>query len=195
MSKRSIIAALTFILLSSLAFGAEGESLKQEAAPSEERSRRFGIGLIVGSPTGVTAKYYFRQSIAVDAAAGWSIPDKLVQVHLGILNNTILFKKTLSFPLVLYHGAGVKFNFTDNFSMGFRIPIGMLYNFKDLTIKDLTIDLFMEFVPVVYLIPDTGLDLDSAIGARYYFKMLGHYGKIKDQDNLRSYRFLKRCSS
>ena len=83
-----------------------------------------------------------------------------------LMHNAKLFQKAFDFPAVLYYGVGAKFLFANQLAMGVRVPVGVLYNFKDPRV-----DLFLELVPVVQLIPDTDFDFDAAIGARYYFKL------------------------
>jgi hypothetical protein len=39
-----------------------------------------------------------------------------------------------------------------------------------LLLKKLPIDVFFEVAPSFRLLPTTGLDLDVAVGGRYYFK-------------------------
>ena len=47
--------------------------------------------------------------------------------------------------------------------LGVRVPFGISYLFADMPI-----DLFFEIVPILDLVPDTDLDLNAAIGARFY---------------------------
>jgi len=42
--------------------------------------------------------------------------------------------------------------------------VGLLYTFQNEPI-----DIFLEIVPLLELIPDTKFGLDAALGARYYF--------------------------
>ncbi len=48
---------------------------------------------------------------------------------------------------------------------GVRIPVGLKYY-----LAKQSIDLFVEIVPVLDIVPDTDFDVDAAIGARFYFK-------------------------
>jgi hypothetical protein len=120
---------------------------------------------MVGAPTGVSAKYYINEKNAVDIGVGWSFSKEIVRLHSDYLfHNYKLLKDAIDFPLVLYFGGGVKFLFSKDTKIGLRIPVGLLCNFKKQPI-----DIFIEAVPVLELIPDTGLNFDAAIGARYYF--------------------------
>jgi hypothetical protein len=66
--------------------------------------------------------------------------------------------------VALYYGGGAKFVFSDDFMFGVRLPVGVLHDFKKPAC-----DVFFEVVPVVLLTPDIKVDLDAAIGARFYF--------------------------
>jgi hypothetical protein len=48
---------------------------------------------------------------------------------------------------------------------GFRFPIGMSYLFEN----NEPFELFFEIAPVLELAPDVDLDLNAAIGLRFYF--------------------------
>jgi hypothetical protein len=91
----------------------------------------FGIGLIIGEPTGISAKYYFDQKKAIDAAAGWSVVKNVARVHADFLfHNSTFMNKKLDLPLTLYYGAGLKSIFSDDFELGIRIPVGVLMPFS-----------------------------------------------------------------
>lgn len=127
----------------------------------------FGLGIMVGSPTGLSAKYYIDKNIAIDAGLGWSLSKDVLRLHGDFLiHNYKLLPKAFDFPLVLYFGGGVKTVFAKEFELGARIPVGVLYNFKKPKI-----DVFFELVPVLNLIPDTSFDFDGAVGARFYFSL------------------------
>ncbi|MGQ9615935.1 MAG: hypothetical protein ACUVWJ_05980 [Spirochaetota bacterium] len=127
----------------------------------------FGIGIMAGSPTGISAKYYISKAMAVDAGLGWSLSKDVLRLHGDFLfHNYKLLPKALDFPLVLYFGGGVKTVFAKDFELGARIPVGALYNFEKPKI-----DVFFELVPVINFIPDTSFDFDGAIGARFYFSI------------------------
>ena len=126
---------------------------------------RFGIGIIIGSPTGISAKYYINDKHAVDLGIGWSLSKNEVRLHSDYLfHDYKLINDAINFPIIFNFGGGVKLLFSDSVEIGFRIPLGLLYNFQKTPI-----DIFFEVVPVLELIPDTELGFDAALGARFYF--------------------------
>ena len=48
--------------------------------------------------------------------------------------------------------------------LGVRFPVGIAYLFDGAPV-----DIFLEVVPTLNLIPETDVDLDAALGARYWF--------------------------
>jgi len=48
--------------------------------------------------------------------------------------------------------------------LGLRLPVGLTYLFDGAPV-----DLFLEAVPSLDLLPGTSFDLDAALGARYWF--------------------------
>ena len=48
--------------------------------------------------------------------------------------------------------------------MGFRVPSGVVF-----LPEDRRLDVFLEFAPTVYVVPESAFDLAAALGARLYF--------------------------
>ena len=125
-----------------------------------------GVGAMVGSPIGVSSKYWLGESSAVDGGIGFSLGSKTnMSVHsdfllhsMGalVLNDTQL--------LDLYAGLGGRIKFADEISVGLRIPVGIAH-----MVQDKNADMFAEIAPVIDFISRTGVDLNAIIGARYYF--------------------------
>ncbi|MCE9613699.1 MAG: hypothetical protein K8T26_05445 [Lentisphaerae bacterium] len=137
---------------------------------------RFGLGLILGEPTGISAKYWLSSTRALDAAAAWSLSDdERVQLHADYLlhNEDLIHPKDLHEKLPVYYGIGGRILLSDSDNgrghddderLGIRFPLGVTYLFVTSPL-----DVFAEIVPVLDLVPDTDLELSAAIGARFYF--------------------------
>jgi hypothetical protein len=143
----------------------------------------FGLGIILGEPTGISMKTWLTRLTAIDAAAAWSFSDHdAFQIHLDYLmhNENVLRTDELSGRLLLYYGIGGRFQFhedhwdgdrredrpdDDDSRAGVRIPVGITYLFRSSPF-----DLFIEVVPTLDVAPDTEFDLDAAIGGRFYFR-------------------------
>ena len=126
----------------------------------------FGLGIILGSPTGISAKLWLSKSTAFDVAAAWSFSRKgRLQIHGDYLwhNFKLIKVEEGSFPL--YYGLGFRVNFGDEMEAGLRFPVGLEYLFSRAPF-----DIFIEVVPVLRVIEKTSFEMDGAIGARFFFK-------------------------
>ena len=120
----------------------------------------FGIGIILGEPTGLSAKLYTGSSTAFDFAAAWSFKgdgNLLIQAD-------YVWHSSLAKELALYYGIGGRVIFQNDPLVGVRIPIGLDYRFSSAPI-----DIFVELVPILDLIPSTNFNLGGGIGIRFWF--------------------------
>ena len=146
---------LMFMLLTSLS-----------SAAAEEK--RFGLGLIVGEPTGLLANYLLGPDNAIDLAVAWNVSGNNDTVlHADYLWYKHGFFQAGKATMPLYFGVGGRMVFRDNNSnkFGVRVPIGVSYRFADPRF----LELFGEVAPVLDLTPSMKLDLNVGIGVRFYF--------------------------
>jgi hypothetical protein len=59
---------------------------------------------------------------------------------------------------------GGRIKFADDLTVSLRVPIGISYEFERTPVE-----LFLEVVPMLDLIPSTDVDMAGAVGFRYYF--------------------------
>ena len=132
----------------------------------------FGLGLIVGEPTGFSFKYWQNKEIAIDGALAWSfVGNDGFQIHTDYLIHDYKMNNSDQWPF--YYGLGALLEFEDDEGrkhdghtvFGFRVPIGMSYFFED---KE-PYEFFIELVPVLELAPDVDVSLNAAVGLRFYF--------------------------
>lgn len=126
--------------------------------------KSFGIGIILGEPTGLSAKLWTGSSNAFDFAAAWSFKGSgnlLLQAdyvwHSGL-------SKTSSGNFLVYYGIGGRVIFSNDPDVGVRIPVGLDYIFSSAPI-----DIFLEVVPVMDFIPSTNFNLNGGVGIRFWF--------------------------
>jgi len=119
-----------------------------------------GIGIIVGEPTGLTARF----GPHVQAHAAWSFSGSDDAFQLSV---DYLFLRG-AFPdapgLGWYFGVGGHGKFASDFVLGARGPLGLSYRLKP------PIELFAEVVPIFTLAPDTDFDIQGGIGFRVLFR-------------------------
>jgi len=125
---------------------------------------KFGLGIIVGEPTGLSVKGFLSQSSAFDAAIGWSFYKYgSTHIHADYLQHFY----SISPEVPLYAGIGGRLKLQhggDELRLGVRIPLGIAY-----MPSSAPIDLFLETVPMLDLVPSSSFTWNAAIGVRYYF--------------------------
>jgi len=131
------------------------------------QEKDLGVGVILGEPSGFSAKYWTSENNAIDLGVGYSFVSSGLSInfdYLYHLNNLI----TSDNPFPVYYGFGVSFRFSQDESnvFGVRGVVGVLWY-----PENLPIDLFAEFAPSFRLLPNTAIDFAFGIGGRYYIKL------------------------
>jgi hypothetical protein len=148
------------------------------ATLAQAMENEFGIGLILGEPTGISIKKWLDHNHAIDAAAAWSTSENHnFQLHADYLMHQYHVFRTdrHSGQLPVYYGVGgrVRLENEDNgkghrsndLLISFRMPLGISYLFAHVPI-----DIFVEVVPMLDIVPDTDFDINAAFGVRFYLK-------------------------
>lgn len=128
----------------------------------------FGLGIMIGEPTGFSGKYWLDNEHAFDFGLAYSFvhPNKTFSFHCDYLfHEQNVIKSEFRFPVYYGFGARIHFGNKDGNTLGARGVIGILW-----MSESLSIDAFIELAPVFNLFPETSLHLDFAVGARYYFR-------------------------
>ena len=130
--------------------------------------------MILGEPTGLSAKLRLSRDSALDFAAAWSFyrdskdgrnDEGALYLHADYLNHFYGLIDVDKGSLVPYVGIGGKVMFAQDFYMGVRIPLGLTYMFARTPL-----DVFIEISPGLALVPGTGFDLGGGVGLRYWFR-------------------------
>ena len=130
------------------------------------------VGLILGAPTGLSAKWWVKPSMAWDAAVGWDISgDGFFYLHADyLLHNRDMIRKmdleaaVTEGDLLFYYGLGVRVEAGDDSRLGGRLPLGLEYFFADVPLEG-----FIEIGPLLDLLPKTAFRLQGGVGIRYLF--------------------------
>ena len=132
----------------------------------EARERKFGLGVIVGDPTGVSAKLWTGQKTAFDAAAAWSSDENGISyLHADYLMHSFNLLQVERGSLPFYYGVGGTVRMVKSKKSGIRIPLGFAYIFEGGGV-----DFFVELVPLIILSPDNDFSINSGLGLRYFFR-------------------------
>ena len=147
-----------------------GVSGAAQAQSGSHGANEFGLGLIIGNPTGVSGKYFLSREIAIDGALGLAFIDG---EHLRLHADVLWHFGVAQWPaagLDLYVGVGPVLashhhrRDNDGLGLGARAPFGAA-----LTFTGAPIDVFLEIAADLWLIDHVHLGLDAAIGVRYWF--------------------------
>lgn len=162
----AILLLAIFFLATSEAYAQEDDEGERRALLDEVEWRGFGAGIVLGEPTGLTAKVWMGEHSALDAAVAWSfVGDGSLYVHGGYLFHFASPVGIDEGELLPYAGAGAKVVFADDPEVAIRVPLGAGYFFEDVPIE-----LFLEIAPGLQLFPETSVDVTGGIGGRYYFR-------------------------
>jgi len=145
---------------------------------SSAQERKFGLGVIIGEPTGISAKLWTSSVNAFDFGLGWSVGgDRIgnykghydggsrVHFHMDYLWHSFeAIHSSERFPL--YYGFGGRINTGAgyNSSAAVRGVIGIAW-----MPRETPIDIFFEVVPSLQITSSTGFAIDAGLGARYFF--------------------------
>ena len=131
----------------------------------QAQDKNFGIGIILGEPSGVSGKLWLDSTNAVDMAAAWSFKgDDHLLLQADYVWHSFDLISVSNGKLPIYFGIGGRVLLADDPLIGVRVPIGLDYIFSDAPV-----DIFLEFVPILDLAPATDFDFGGGIGARYWF--------------------------
>ncbi|WP_114418235.1 hypothetical protein [Marinospirillum perlucidum] len=138
------------------------------------------VGLVIGEPTGLTAKKWLDDDRALTAGLGWSLGrDTEVYLSADYLFHEDQWLDSVTLPreldgrLAPYWGVGGRFelddeapreNQDDDWVAGVRFPVGLTYLFAQSPF-----DVFIEIAPGMDLLPSTDLRIEAALGGRFYF--------------------------
>lgn len=155
MTKKNVFLALIILLL---------------PLPSLAQHGDFGLGVIIGEPTGLSWKIWTGGKTGLAGAAAWSLGRRdAFHLHADYLFHNFNLFSVSKGKLPFYYGLGFRLLFhereDDNHTRaGVRIPLGIEYIFASPSLGA-----FIEIVPILDLSPRTDFDLNAAIGIRYYF--------------------------
>jgi hypothetical protein len=142
--------------------------LPEASFPLEPKG--FGIGVIIGAPTGISMKLWMNPRTGLDGAISWS--GYGIYVHGDyLLHNYQVFPAE---GLPLYYGFGVRlidgeyphlqYGHDHYVNIGIRGVIGIEY-----FIPNVPFDVFLELAPTLNIVPGVDLDIYGGLGVRFFF--------------------------
>lgn len=140
---------------------------------ASQAQARFGLGAVLGDPTGLSIEADIDETHSWDGAIAWSSgKNSGFHIHGDYLINYGSIAHLETQPLEFYYGIGGRVIQIDNkkskddgkTSLGARVPAGL-----QIRLDDPRIEFFGEVGFVLDLVPSTSADFDVGIGGRYYF--------------------------
>lgn len=171
--RRLVLAALALIALLGSARADDDEPKGEKGRPVDKGT--FGVGIILGEPTGVCAKLYLKDDQALQAAIGSAFINGGFQIHVDYVFHPWILQDKDSFVLPVYLGPGVRFidyyaatGGSSHVAIGLRAVAGLLFDFKNVPL-----DAFLEIAgaPEYDFGKGKGFDVqfNAGAGVRYYF--------------------------
>ena len=166
---RAIVVASAFAAVAAAASTAAADGRSEEKGT-------FGVGLLIGEPTGICAKLYLKDDQAVQFALGSDFVAGGFQVQADYVFHPWILEERDSFTLPVYLGPGVRvFDYDKGrggnsfFAVGIRAVGGIMFDFKNVPL-----DAFLEVAVVgEYGFSSSeggfGVALNAGAGVRYYF--------------------------
>lgn len=133
------------------------------AAALDDRNE-FGMGLLLGEPSGINAQFFWTSKSALDFTGAWSWRDWFFvsadyQIYDYILDSPREWK--------WYYGLGAYLTIPENEdgTIGARIPLGVKYHFPHSPI-----DFWAEVAPALQIAPDTEPELQGGLGVTFWIR-------------------------
>lgn len=136
------------------------------ASPIHAQQNGYGLGIILGEPTGFSFKGWTGEQSAIDAGLAWSfLHETTFHVHVDYLLHTTTVTKRQDIPAYYGIGGRIKTGGRGDDRIGLRLVGGLVYY-----IPDAPVDLFAEIAPILDFAPSTDFEMNFALGARYFFR-------------------------
>ncbi len=133
----------------------------------------FGLGIMLGDPTGLNGKLEFSDAFGMDIGLAMGFIEGN-HLHIQVdFHWEFDLKKWAAGELELYVGVGPKLGFwfsdhdrktNDGLRIGVRAPLGLRFE-----LEKAPVDFFLEIAAGLWAIGGVDFDIDAALGARYYF--------------------------
>ncbi|MCC6477119.1 hypothetical protein IT157_08690 [bacterium] len=132
------------------------------AAHAEKNRDEFGLGLVVGEPTGLNAQFFWDRAASVDVTAAWSWSEWLL-----LSADFQMYDYVMDMPREWkwYYGFGgyLSVDDDDDNRFGVRVPLGLRYS-----IPYTIMDVWAEAAPGMELAPDTKVSVQAGLGLTFW---------------------------
>jgi hypothetical protein len=138
----------------------------------DDGARGFGLGVVIGEPTGLTLSLRPTEARAVQSHVSWSFLTGRFRVSLDYLQSVVVVDAPARLDLPLYVGLGATmgaeggppWDEAGDPWLGARVPVGI-----SALPEVAPLEVFAEVAPVVYVFPEASAGLEGVLGARVFF--------------------------
>ncbi len=128
-----------------------------------QEANDLGAGVMLGDPTGATAKLWLTDTHALDAGLG-------INTHLTLYGDYLwhswsVLPQPSEGKLPVYLGLGAQLATRSPNEFGVRTVAGIAY-----WLPANPVEIFFEVVPLFRFSSPSGTDINAVVGLRYYFK-------------------------
>jgi len=165
--KRTLVVLMILVITSAVLAAAPAPAAQKQA--NGIHPGLFELGVYLGQPSGISAKYWINGRNSIDGVAAWNFggagSGNLVVAADYLFNFIDMVKiEKETFPLYVGAGAIMSIDMGGGISLGARVPLGAFYIFRDIPLE-----ISLEIVPGLYLFPATSFLAMGGIGMRYCF--------------------------
>jgi len=149
MIKRVLI--LSFLILSNIGLA--------------QKVRKFGAGVSIGVPTGISLNYFLNPKISIDALLSYDF-DEYFNIRADFLMHKANLFTLDEYFIDIYYGAGLRMKDKKNqdFLFGPRAVAGIGHYWKSIPLE-----VFVEAAGVFSIFEETDFDFEAALITRWYF--------------------------
>ena len=150
-------AALAAVILMTATLNARADDVTENG---------FGLGFVIGDPSGISASLPVGANTAFNVLAGYQISHQ--GANLTLLGDYVWHQRDLITVDVgkvsLYYGPGVQLTLAKNSEAGIRAVVGIDYLFEGKPLQA-----FLEVCPGINVVPNTNPTATAGLGLRYFF--------------------------
>jgi hypothetical protein len=151
-----------------MVLGAQGVWAQQEDMDFGGRVAQphWELGVVVGQPTGLSAKYWIAARSTIDAAVAYELSDDEDRLELyADYQFNFLLRPVGQGVMPVYFGLGpfVELS-TEEVTLGGRIPVGVQY-----FIPNTRLSLFGELAAAIEIVPSSDVGIQGGVGIRLVF--------------------------
>jgi hypothetical protein len=132
--------------------------------PALTNRNDFGLGFMLGEPSGLDAQFFWSQKSAIDVNVAWSWKDWFF-----VAADYQVYNKLADSPPEWrwYYGLGgyLTTPHNEDGTLGLRVPLGVKYRFPNSPV-----DIWGEIDPALQLVPDTTPELQGGIGVTFWLR-------------------------